>query len=354
MTTTELDRRPALSLDPDPLGVIGGGMQLGYARVSTREQNLHRQLDALTAAGCDRIWQEKLSGKNVDRPELQDCLGFARPDDVVVVTELWRLGRNFQDLIQIVSGLRQREIGFKSLHEALDTTTPGGRMIFHVFAALGEFIREMIVQGTREGLDAAKARGTRLGRPPAMSPEQVQHAKDLLGNPDNTVSSIARLLGVSRATIYKYVPELRSPAVPAGPVLPELQGAAESGGTAEKPLPMPKPPRAAACPTCGHRPSSKHELQLHREGLETVWLLPDPDYPGTAVVERWHCERCQPHQARIIMCDLCSSTVMLGGELAADPARTAEAVVLWLGSRGWSRAGERWVCGGHGQEVPHP
>ncbi|TCM35967.1 resolvase-like protein [Kribbella sp. VKM Ac-2568] len=108
---------------------------------------------------------------------------------------MWRLGRNLQDLIAIVGDLRRREIGFKSLHEALDTTTPGGWLVFHVFAALGEFIREMIVQGTREGLDAARSRGTRLGRPPAMTTEQIQHARDLLGNPDNTVSSIARLLG---------------------------------------------------------------------------------------------------------------------------------------------------------------
>jgi DNA invertase Pin-like site-specific DNA recombinase len=172
VTTTDLDRRPALSLDPDPLGVIGGGMLLGYARLSTREQNLHRQLEALHAAGCSWIWQEKLSGENADRPELQGCLAFARPNDVVVVTELWRLGRNFQHLISIVSALRQREIGFKSLHEALDTTTPGGRMIFHVFAALGKFIREMIVQGTRAGLDAARARSTRLGRPPAITPSR--------------------------------------------------------------------------------------------------------------------------------------------------------------------------------------
>jgi hypothetical protein len=107
VTTTDLDRRPALSLDPDPLGVIGGGMLLGYARVSTREQNLHRQIDALTAAGCSRIWQKKLSGKNADRPELQDCLAFARPNDVVTVTELWRLGRNFQHLISIVSALTE-------------------------------------------------------------------------------------------------------------------------------------------------------------------------------------------------------------------------------------------------------
>jgi DNA invertase Pin-like site-specific DNA recombinase len=330
VTTTDLDRRPALSLDPDPLGVIGGGMLLGYARVSTREQNLHRQLDALTAAGCSRIWQEKLSGMNADRPELQDCLAFARPNDVVTVTELWRLGRNFQDLISIVSGLRQREIGFKSLHEALDTTTPGGRMIFHVFAALGEFIREMIVQGTREGVDAAKARGTRLGRPPAMTPEQIQHAKDLLGIPDNTVSSIARLLGVSRATIYKYVPELRSPAVPGASAQLELSADAAASSTTDEPLPMPAPSRVESCPTCGHRPASKHELALHREGLETIWLVPSPDNPAAAVVERWHCERCQPHQARIIMCGRRSRRRRPG---AGPGCRRSVARRSWLDSR---------------------
>jgi DNA invertase Pin-like site-specific DNA recombinase len=251
VTTTDLARRSALPLDPDPLGVIGGGMLLGYARVSTREQILHRQLDALTAAGCSRIFEEKLSGKNAERPELRNCLEFARPNDVVTVTELWRLGRNFQDLISIVSGLRQRGIGFKSLHEALDTTTPGGRMIFHVFAALGEFIREMIVQGTREGLDAAVRRGKKLGRPPAMTPERVQQARDLLGNPDNTVSSIAKLLGVSRATIYKYVPELRSPAVSGGSAPLELPAAA--GGTADQLVPMPKPPERRPARRAGRR-----------------------------------------------------------------------------------------------------
>ncbi|TCO28097.1 DNA invertase Pin-like site-specific DNA recombinase [Kribbella steppae] len=167
--------------------------------------------DALTGAGCSRTFREKLSGKNAERPELWKCLEFARPNDTITVTELWRLGRNLQDLNSIIGDLRWREIGFRSLHEALDTTTPGGRLVFHVFAALGEFIREMIVQGTREGLDAARARGARLGRPPATTSEQVQHARDLLGNPDTTVSSIARLLGVSRATIYKYVSQNSAP-----------------------------------------------------------------------------------------------------------------------------------------------
>ena len=112
------------------------------------------------------------------------------------------------DLIQIVGTLRRRGVGFKSLHEALDTTTPGGRLVFHVFAALAEFIRQLIVEGTREGLVAARDRGVRLGRPPAMTAEQIQHARDLLTRPDNAVSSIARLLGVSCATIYKPVPEV--------------------------------------------------------------------------------------------------------------------------------------------------
>jgi len=126
------------------------------------------------------------------------------------VPSLDRLGRSLQDLIAIVAGLRKRGIGFRSLHEALDTTTPGGRLVFHVFAALAEFIRELIVEGTHEGLAAARARGQRLGRPPAMTPEQIRHARALLAQPDATIASIARLLGVSRATIYKYIPELKT------------------------------------------------------------------------------------------------------------------------------------------------
>ncbi|MER8062490.1 MULTISPECIES: recombinase family protein [unclassified Streptomyces] len=106
--------------------------------------------------------------------------------------------------------MRKRGVSLASLHEALDTTTPGGRLVFHVFAVLAEFIRELIVQGTNEGLDAARARGARLGRPPAMTEERVRHARDLLARPENTVSSTGKLLGVSRNTIYNYVPVLKS------------------------------------------------------------------------------------------------------------------------------------------------
>jgi DNA invertase Pin-like site-specific DNA recombinase len=213
-------------LAPEP-AVLTGAL-VGYARVSTREQLLDRQLHALTEAGCLRVFAEKETGRTAERPELAACLDYLRPGDTLVVPSLDRLSRSLQDLITMVADLRRRGVGFKSLHEALDTTTPGGRLVFHVFAALAEFIRELIVEGTREGLDAARARGVRLGRPPAMTPEQVRHAVQLLTNPENSVASIARLLGVSRSTMYAHIPELgggraaltAAPAVEASPARP--------------------------------------------------------------------------------------------------------------------------------------
>ncbi|MFF3324986.1 recombinase family protein [Streptomyces sp. NPDC002889] len=196
---------------PDLLAPVGGGGALiGYARVSTKGQNLDRQIAALKAAGCERIFSDKKSGKNAEREELKYALDYLRPNDTLVVPSLDRLGRSIQDLITIAGGLRKDGIGFRSLHEALDTTTPGGRLVFHVFAALAEFIRELIIQGTHEGLAAARARGQRLGRPPAMTEEQILHARSMLANPEASIASIAKLLGISRTTLYKYVPELKA------------------------------------------------------------------------------------------------------------------------------------------------
>ena len=161
-------------LAPEP--AVRTGALIGYARVSTSGQLLDRQQHALTQAGCLRIFADKLSGKNADRPELAACLDYLRPGDTLVVPSPDRLSRSLADPIQIVTTLHRQEIGFKSLHEALDTTTPGGRLVFHVFAALAEFIRELIIDGTHEGLDAARARGAGLGRPPAMTAEQIRHA----------------------------------------------------------------------------------------------------------------------------------------------------------------------------------
>jgi DNA invertase Pin-like site-specific DNA recombinase len=160
-----------LALDGDALDPIGGGGALVGYGVSTKGQLLDRQIAALTTAGCQRIFTDKKSGKNAEREELAACHDYLCPGDTLVVPSLDRLGRSLQDLISIVAGLRKRGIEFRSLHKALDTTTPGGRLVFHVFAALAEFIRELIVQGTNEGLAAARARGQRLGRPPAMTAE---------------------------------------------------------------------------------------------------------------------------------------------------------------------------------------
>jgi len=201
-------------LAPEPAQLTGAS--IGYARVSTVGQILDRQTRALTDAGGIRVFADKPSGKTADRPELAACLDYLRPGDTLVVPSLDRLSRSLQDLITVVADLRRRGVGFRSLHEALDTTTPSDRLVFHVFAPLAEFIRELIIEGTREGLDAARARGQRLGRPPSLTGEHVRQARVLLTRPENSVTSIARLLGVSRSTLYKHIPELadsRQPAV---------------------------------------------------------------------------------------------------------------------------------------------
>src|SRR5919198_824494 len=203
-----------------PESAVLTGARIGYARVSTSGQLLDRQMRALAEAGCLRTFADPQSGKTADRPELAACLDYLRPGDTLVVPSLDRLSRSLQDLIGLVAELRRRGVGFCSLHEALDTTTPGGRLVFHIFAALAEFIRELIIEGTHEGLAAARARGVRLGRPPAMTPEQVRSARTLLAEPEHSVTSIAKLLGVSRSTIYKYLPELSGGS---GPALPASQ-----------------------------------------------------------------------------------------------------------------------------------
>jgi len=205
-------------LAPEPANLTGA--LIGYARVSTSGPILDRQTRALTEAGCLRVFADKLSGKTADRPELVACLDYLRVGDTLVIPSLDRLSRSLQDLITIVAGLRRRGVGFRSLHEALDTTTSGGRLVFHVFAALAEFIRELIAEGTREGLDAARARGQRLGRPPAMTAEQIRQARDLLTLPGHSIASIARLLGVSRSTIYKHLAQLTDGDRPAAGQIP--------------------------------------------------------------------------------------------------------------------------------------
>lgn len=203
--STPLDDSDLLAAEPAALT----GHKIGYARVSTGSQRLDQQMDAPTAAGCRRVFADKKSGTDADRSELAAALDFMQPGDTLVVPSLDRLSRSLQDLITMVGDLRKRQVGFTSLHENLDTTTPGGRLVFHVFAALAEFIRELIISGTREGLAAARIRGRVGGRPTVITPEILRAARDMLPNPENSITAIAKLLGVSPGTLYNHIPDLR-------------------------------------------------------------------------------------------------------------------------------------------------
>jgi DNA invertase Pin-like site-specific DNA recombinase len=183
---------------------------IGYARVSTVDQNLALQRDALTEAGCDRIFTEQLSGAVTDRPELASALSYARSGDTIVVWKLDRLARSIKQLIDTVESLRVRGVGFRSLTEALDTTTAQGRLVFHMFSALAEFERSLIRERTQAGLAAAKRVGRTGGRPPKLTDDDIEAAKAMLTNPDIGVASVANRLGVSLATLYRYIPAARA------------------------------------------------------------------------------------------------------------------------------------------------
>ncbi len=181
-------------------------MNLGYARVSTGDQNLKLQTDALVKAGCEKIFEEKISGARADRPKLQEAIAFAREGDVIVAWRLDRLGRSLKDLLSLVDTLQERGIGFMSLTENLDTTSPGGRLIFSVFGAIAEFERDLIRERTTAGLAAARARGRTGGRPRTLTDAQVAAAKAMLSDPRITVAEVAKHLGASRATVYRALP----------------------------------------------------------------------------------------------------------------------------------------------------
>jgi DNA invertase Pin-like site-specific DNA recombinase len=184
--------------------------KIGYARVSTHAQREDSQVDELTAYGCDKIFTDKVTGKLAERPELDKALAYLREGDVFVITRLSRAMRSLKHLIQLAEDLRDRGVGLVVLKQSIDTTTPTGRLVFHVLGAIDEFQRELIIEGTREGLAAARARGRNGGRRPKLTSAQIRHARALYaetgddGKRRYTVAEIAGLLGgVSRTTIYR-------------------------------------------------------------------------------------------------------------------------------------------------------
>ena len=185
-------------------------MLVGYARVSTRDQSPALQLDALREAGCERVFTEKASGAARDRPELKAALDYIRAGDTLVVWKLDRLARSVRQLVETAEDLANREIGLRVLTQAIDTTSPGGRLVFHVFE------RELTLERTHAGLAKAKALGRRGGRKPAMGPAEIKRAKAMLADPEITVEEVAQQIGVRPSTLYRHIPGGRSSLV--GPV----------------------------------------------------------------------------------------------------------------------------------------
>lgn len=180
-------------------------MFVGYARVSTDDQNLDLQKDALQKASCQRIFEEKRSGGTIQREELMRALDILRAGDTLVVWRLDRLGRSLRHLIELINSLEERGIGFKSLTEAIDTTTSTGKLVFHIFGALSEFERNLIKERTKAGLEAARARGRKGGRPKVLSAEEIKMAVSLYEEKKHSVISICKTLNISKPTLYKYL-----------------------------------------------------------------------------------------------------------------------------------------------------
>ena len=175
---------------------------IGYARVSTLDQDPALQLDALTAAGCSKIFEDRISGARADRPGLRQALDYARDGDVLIVWKLDRLGRSLPHLIETVAALKKRGVGFRSLTEAIDTTTPGGRLVFHLFGALGEFERDLIRERTRAGLSAAAARGRKGGRKPVVNADKLARARSMVAK-GLTVREAATRLKIGKTALYE-------------------------------------------------------------------------------------------------------------------------------------------------------
>ena len=183
-------------------------MKIGYARVSTKDQNLSLQLDALEKEGCEKIFQEKATGGNADREELKKLLEHLREGDLVVIWKLDRLGRSLRDLVNLVTDIQAKGAGLKSLNDSIDTTTPQGKLTFHLFAALAEFEREIIRERTKAGLESARARGRVGGRPKGLTKDAKDKAiiaASFYSQKQMTVSEICKHLGIAKSTFYKYL-----------------------------------------------------------------------------------------------------------------------------------------------------
>jgi len=254
---------------------------LGYARVSTTEQNPDLQVDELTAAGCWKVWTDHSSGALDRRPQLDGVLEQLRPGETLVVWRLDRLGRSLRHLIEVVTGLDARGVGFRSLRESIDTTTAGGRLVFHLFGALAQFERELIRDRTVAGLTAARARGRVGGRPSKLSVEQVRQARRMYDARELTVEQIGDVLRVSRTSIYRALGKTTTPG-------PAASAAAAPARKAEQ-LAVAKEAAARAAAPPAQLQASVGGTPVVRSRGRSCWFVvqadpADPEHGPVAVV----------------------------------------------------------------------
>jgi len=185
-------------------------MNIGYCRVSTTDQSLSLQKDALKNAGCEKIFEDVISGAKSKRPGLSEIIDYARKGDSIVVWRLDRLGRSLKDLIAIVGGLETKGVELMSLHESINTKTSSGKLYFHMFASLAEFERNIISERTKAGLDAARSRGRLGGRPKGLSKSKRKHAVDLYNAKEKSIKEICEIMSISKPTLYKYIDEINN------------------------------------------------------------------------------------------------------------------------------------------------
>ena len=184
-------------------------MKIGYARVSTEDQQLESQIELLEKEGCEKIFQEKKSGATSDREELREALSILRKGDTLIVSKLDRLGRTVKQLVELIDNLNEKGIQFKSIHDAIDTTTANGRFFFHIMSAFSELERELIKERTQIGLDSARSRGRLGGRPETHKEDKKEIAYQMVMENHQTVGEIAQALNMSRSTIYRYIEKRR-------------------------------------------------------------------------------------------------------------------------------------------------
>lgn len=183
-------------------------MKIGYARVSTSDQNLNLQIDALKEIGCEKIFTDVTSGTKKDRLGLEETLNYSREGDIIVVWKLDRVGRSLKNLIEIINSLNSRHVGFVSIKENIDTTSSSGRLMFHIFASLAEFERDIIKERTQAGLKAARARGRLGGRPKKLDNKQASIAKTMMKDKSISINDICKTFNISKSTLYKTINEL--------------------------------------------------------------------------------------------------------------------------------------------------